>query len=658
MGVQEGGWVTDILRWIFGLLDKLVFGLVKWVLFGVFDMSQITTNSQIFSGIYERIYVILGIFMAFKLSFSFFQYIINPDKLNGKDDKGVAKIFTRVALMIGALMLLPGLLFGNGDSRGILARAQDAFLPVLPKFIFGAENDLGINFVGDVNDTVEKTAEEISITTLQGFFNPSEELDEVCGEGTFENTPPIKDLDEFFSKVKLKCNGRGAKLGSQYYRYSYMFGISTIVGVLELALFLGITIDLAKRLFKMIVLEVIAPVPIMSLIDPKGAKDGAFSHWVKSLTSTFLDIFLKLGLVYVVIVLIHLLVNANDKGGIFSEFPERQGFRGTYLTIFLILGLIFFAKEAPKFIKDALGLKDTGGGNLFDDVKTIGKAAGLVGGAAAGLAIAGAGNISNTAESAKEGKWGQAAKNFFGSPGAAVAGAIRGGQAGLKGAGKNGNPIQGISGAISSQAAVNAGKYENQVNGSTFLGRSAARLGGLVGRTPADLDEAQIAGYKAVEEAAKDVDDALTKGIVGNGFTSRHADFNNGHGGRNFTYREYRSAVDRNDTQWARDHDYSSIAEAAADEKRLTDKAKENFYNEYTAALRGGSSMDEYQDLMSAEQIMKNAARSAKTGSDFSNYDGFKKSKDAAKSGRRRTLGSPKYASRKRNAAAVKKSKK
>ncbi len=100
MGVQEGGWVTDILRWIFGLLDKLVFGLVKWVLFGVFDMSQITTNSQIFSGIYERIYVILGIFMAFKLSFSFFQYIINPDKLNGKDDKGVAKIFTRVALMI------------------------------------------------------------------------------------------------------------------------------------------------------------------------------------------------------------------------------------------------------------------------------------------------------------------------------------------------------------------------------------------------------------------------------------------------------------------------------------------------------------------------------------------------------------------------------
>jgi hypothetical protein len=408
----------------------------------------------------------------------------------------------------------------------------------------------------------------------------------------------------------------------------------------------------------MIVLEVIAPVPIMSLIDPKGAKDGAFSHWVKSLTSTFLDIFLKLGLVYVVIVLIHLLVNANDKGGIFSEFPERQGFRGTYLTIFLILGLIFFAKEAPKFIKDALGLKDTGGGNLFDDVKTIGKAAGLVGGAAAGLAIAGAGNISNTAESAKEGKWGQAAKNFFGSPGAAVAGAIRGGQAGLKGAGKNGNPIQGISGAISSQAAVNAGKYENQVNGSTFLGRSAARLGGLVGRTPADLDEAQIAGYKAVEEAAKDVDDALTKGIVGNGFTSRHADFNNGHGGRNFTYREYRSAVDRNDTQWARDHDYSSIAEAAADEKRLTDKAKQNFYNEYTAALRGGSSMDEYQDLMSAEQIMKNAARSAKTGSDFSNYDGFKKSKDAAKSGRRRTLESPKYASRKRNAAAVKKSKK
>ena len=45
----------------------------------------------------------------------------------------------------------------------------------------------------------------------------------------------------------------------------------------------GITIDVAKRVFKLIILEVVAPIPIMSLIDPKSSKDGAFSHWLKSL---------------------------------------------------------------------------------------------------------------------------------------------------------------------------------------------------------------------------------------------------------------------------------------------------------------------------------------------------------------------------------------
>lgn len=654
MGIQAEHWAINYIRIIFAFLDKIIYGLVKWVLFGVFDLSKITTNSDIFSGIYERIYVILGIFMAFKLSFSFFQYIVNPDKMNSKNDTGVAKIFTRVALMIGALMLLPGLLFGSGNNKGILARAQDAFLPVIPKFIFGAENNLGINFVGDVSQTVEKTSEEIAVTTLAGFFSPSEELDEYCGAGTYDKTPPIESLDDFSSKVNLTCPAKGTLgiLSAKYYKYSYMWGISTIVGVLELALFLGITLDIAKRLFKMIILEVIAPVPIMSLIDPKGPKDGgAFGNWVKSLTSTFLDIFLKMGLVYIVIVLIHMIVNANDKGGIFANFPEHQGFRGTYLTIFLILGLIFFAKEAPKFIKNALGMKDSGGGGLFDDVKSIGKAAGLVGGAAVGAGAAIAGNVGTSVEAAKDHKYGTAAANLLGSPGAALAGAIRGGSSGMKGAGKNGNVIAGLSGAMSAQSAVNANKRANYENGSTMFGRAAARAGGLIGRTPADVDEAKITGYKAVEDAAKDVDESLTKGIVGSKFTSRHTTDFTGTKGGGFSYAEYRAAIDSNDTTWATAH-YNSLAEARADDKAQTDKAKETLYLDYVANKDDA----QFSDLRTSETIMSNASKAAKLGAvtDYSSYDTAKK---AAKANRRETIANPKYSSRKRNAEAVKKKK-
>ena len=75
----------DRIRELFCFLDKLIYSLVKWILFGIFDLANLTTNSDIFSGVYSRIYVILGIFMAFKLSFSFFQYIIDPESMSGKD---------------------------------------------------------------------------------------------------------------------------------------------------------------------------------------------------------------------------------------------------------------------------------------------------------------------------------------------------------------------------------------------------------------------------------------------------------------------------------------------------------------------------------------------------------------------------------------------
>ena len=95
MGLQEQNWFFDIIRPIFGFFDRIVYTLIKWILYGVFDISALSTNSKVFNGIYSRIYVILGIFMAFKLSFSFFQYIVNPDSMSGKSEQGVGKINTQ-----------------------------------------------------------------------------------------------------------------------------------------------------------------------------------------------------------------------------------------------------------------------------------------------------------------------------------------------------------------------------------------------------------------------------------------------------------------------------------------------------------------------------------------------------------------------------------
>lgn len=389
MGLQAQTWYFDILRPLFAGLDYVIYSLIKLILFGIFDLANLTTSSDLLNGIYTRIYVILGVFMAFKLSFSFFQYIIDPESMTGKSEKGVSKLISNIVIMLIALVAIPSILFSNNGGAGLIQRAQNAFLPMLPRLLLGISEDSGVS-IGNGNNTddITNAANVMAISSLQAFYAPApkQELDNVCGSGTYDNTPSITSLNEFVSTTTLTCaNGLSVNLGivgsygsPLYYKYSYSWGISTLVGILLVLMLAGITIDIAKRVFKMIILEAIAPIPIMSLIDPKSKKDGAFSHWLKSLISTFLDIFIKLGLLYLILTLIQLIVSK----GLFENFPTftDDPIRSSYLTVLLILGLIFFAKEAPKFIKDALGIKDSGAGMGTGMSAAMGALGGLIAG--------------------------------------------------------------------------------------------------------------------------------------------------------------------------------------------------------------------------------------------------------------------------------------
>ena len=549
MGLQEQNWFFNIVRPIFGFFDRLVYRLIKWVLFGVFDLSALSTNSEVFNGIYSRIYVILGVFMAFKLSFSFFQYIINPDSMGGKSEQGVGKLFTRVFLMLFALMVLPAILFGREGEKGILARAQDAFLPVVPRLIFGTDSIAGNNTTnGASTSSIEQISDEISLTILRGFFFPSKEVDTVCDPNTSSKYEEIKSLDEFAEKINETCAKKGdarnvVGLGTKYYVYNYLPFVSTIVGVLVVALLLGITLDVAKRIFKLIILEIIAPVPIMSLIDPKSSKGGAFQSWVKSLTSTFVDIFLKFGLLYLVI------VQSHDNGGLFTNFPEFQDtpLRASYLILILILGLIFFAKEAPKFIKDALGLKSDGGG-LFDDLKTVGKAAGLVGGAAvgaAGIIGSGAANWRASKEENDQLHEGQDFRNFLRNSGSALAGAIGGAAAGAKGlTGKD----AGIKKVMDMQGKRNAQRAAHSTPFGRFQSNAYAAF---TGQGLSEKGNAALKYNNEAFKAFKDYKTTLEEEAL------KKTDFYGGYGGNQFNYNKLLAAVDRARSSGSDTFDYN-----------------------------------------------------------------------------------------------------
>ena len=388
MLLQEHSYIMNGIRVLFIHLDSVVFWLVKWILYVMFDLINLTASSSLLSAIYQRVYVIVAVFMAFKLSFAFFQYLFNPQSMVDQN-KGIAKLFTNIFIMLAALIFIPTVIFGiNSDGPGLLARAQNAFLPMVPRIILGIKTKDTDASAKSIDDSAEK----LTAAAMGAFFSPSKDGDEsamvLCGEQSHEKDyyKTLETLQDMRARVNETCS-KGL-FGKRYYRYSYIWGVSTIVGIYLVFVLLGLTIDVAKRVFKLIILQVIAPIPIMSLMDPS-SKENKFQTWLKLFISTYLEVFIKLAIVYLVLLLIQQVVSK----GLFTNYPEftKQPVRMALLTIALIIGLFRFASEAPKFINDALGIKSSSGGGEMGRFGRIGAAAGagFVGGALQGNAMAG-----------------------------------------------------------------------------------------------------------------------------------------------------------------------------------------------------------------------------------------------------------------------------
>jgi len=101
-------------------------------------------------------------------------------------------------------------------------------------------------------------------------------------------------------------------------------------------------------------LQIIAPVPILSYIsDP----DGSFKKWLKQCTTTFLDLFLRLAIIYFAVTMIGEVINqfSRAEGVIFdSTGLPANTFTALLVKIFIILGLLIFAKRVPELLKDLI----------------------------------------------------------------------------------------------------------------------------------------------------------------------------------------------------------------------------------------------------------------------------------------------------------------
>lgn len=388
------GWFNNLLRPFFGGIDYLVYTLLGWVIEGIFNLSSIFASKDVTEIIYTRIYTVLAIFMVFKLTFSFIKYVVSPDTMVDKE-QGVGKIIARTLTTLAILIILPTIFFKSdifpGQNAPILTMLQNGVIKTLPKVILGISDDNG-----NTTTTAKENGNVMALNMLSSLYYPNECKDAaVC-----DSDNKLTSLSGFSTSLNMTDTNSS-------YVYYYMWPLTTLCGIILVFILVGIAVDVAIRVFKLMILQMIAPIPVMTYIDPKSSKDGAFNSWIKTFTTTYLDIFIKLGTVYLLL----LLVKEFFSGKLFGNVYKTLGFAsGNFVMIFLIIGLFQFAKEAPKFIKDALGIKDSGGGSFMGKALSgmAGAAAGFAGGLATGGLSGGLSGIMTGASSGLAGKPGQA----------------------------------------------------------------------------------------------------------------------------------------------------------------------------------------------------------------------------------------------------------
>lgn len=434
-----GGWVTDqlskvldyIMLWINDFIYSIVSSLFK-IFFAFVNLDILESFDALFY-IMNRIFLLLGILMLFKLLFSFLTYLVSPDKLTDSSTGAgvvVKNIFITLILLV---------IFMPGDDRNsigfdLIYRAEDALIQdaFVERLILGVdEPNKNLN---DTEDDKITKGDQMAYMMWISFFvtvDPEEDV----GNSDFKSQSCLQsDVDKGYeSACEEVRNAVGASvLGSGSIDDLNAFNrdqikahtiISAVAGIFLIFMLVGYIIDIGIRAFKLVFLQIIAPIPIISYIDPNTKQN--LTNWAKTLASTFIDLFLRIALMLLAMVLFSNIPSIMDTST--EAFSELRGITYAIAYFMLVIAIFLFAKMIPKLLQDILGIQASGSSS-FNPVKGFGR---TMVGAAGGLAAMGLGGIVGGALGAAHAGAG-AGNRLKGFLGGSITGSARGAVTGAK----------------------------------------------------------------------------------------------------------------------------------------------------------------------------------------------------------------------------------
>ena len=358
------------LLWVCLCLDNAVYSLVNFVYQIILVLARVNVfeDTSVIDNFVNRVYIIIGVVALFLLAYSLLKALINPDEgLKGKNSpqKVIANVLISIALIaftptiFSVAMGFQNSLLEQGTLTGIIVGSSGAeesaqtisdggfnLAAGVFQAFFHPNSDYCQYFINSIpgEENINLTGSGCTeLEVLNGTYTYSEFWESMSAENSFSRLPELnKDI-----------------LG----KIDYTWLLSTAVGIFVVIVLVSYCIDIAIRAIKLAAYQLIAPIPILARLLPGDQGSKVFSNWVKACISTYLEVFIRLGILFFVVLIIAAL--QRNIGGLFSTFQTDAGFGIGFLAwAFLIVGLIFFIKDFPNVIKDITGL-DSGKFNVL-----------------------------------------------------------------------------------------------------------------------------------------------------------------------------------------------------------------------------------------------------------------------------------------------------
>lgn len=361
---------------IFILCDgvyRLIY--LTFYIFEKLGSARIIEDTQ---GIVNRISLIIGLFMVFRVTFAFVQYIVDPDAMLDKK-KGAANIIKKIIISI--------VLLGSTSTLFNLAfKAQDLIIDnqIIGKIIFNSSSSNGYD-----SDSLYSTPENpstfggrLSAEVFSAFYrlnpeaSPKDSDQEDCKTWLTND-----DGNSGYSKLKEKiAQNKGALSGyknspaaiclneqdsSDEYIVDFDAGgfLALAFGIAVLYTIFIFTIQVGVRVIQLAYLQIIAPIPIIMYITPKG--DEQLKKWGQQCSTTFLDFFMRCTIIYFAILVIQNIWETGFIGKLLSAGTESSnGWETMYVGVIMIIAVLTFAKKVPNLIKEIF--PSLGGAAGFD----------------------------------------------------------------------------------------------------------------------------------------------------------------------------------------------------------------------------------------------------------------------------------------------------